>query len=141
MPGAPAGLHQALDQLLRNAHRDLLVVGVERGERSPRRGGGHAAEKAVLLDQDRLRPGARRGERGDQSRRAAARDDDVRLTVHPHFHWVFSLAFKTRPMARRVCAWWRRAGYWRCALYACAASSSAAFGSVPCTMTFCTALA
>jgi hypothetical protein len=74
---------QAIEQLVGDAVHDLHVlaadVGVQAAEVGDAGGGAHAAEKAVALDEERLRAAARRRGRRGEPRGSAAEDDDIEL--------------------------------------------------------------
>jgi hypothetical protein len=85
-PGEKQPVHDLLRDPAHGLHvigRDLIPEAVEGGHES---GGGHAAEKSIPFDKECLRPGAGRGQRGDDAARAAARDHDISVIDN----WQFS---------------------------------------------------
>jgi len=75
---------QAIEDVVRDAVHDLLVLavhdGVQAAERAQARSRAGAAEKAIALDQERRPAAAPGGERGRDAGGAAAEHDDLVLS-------------------------------------------------------------
>ena len=77
MTGRRPQRDQPLDDFLRDAADDAIVTGVKGHPRPDHRGRRGAAEKAVTLDEQRARAGARRSQRRGTARVSAADDENV----------------------------------------------------------------
>ena len=103
-PGRAAQRDQPLDDLLRDAADDALAARMEGHPRADHRGGRRAAEKAVALDQQRARAGARRGQRRRTPGVAAPDDQHVaRRLIAPRLRAIAPASTAGAPKADRAC--------------------------------------